>query len=228
MKKVLVLCGLMAAVSTLPAAAATISFDNSTPQSTAALTGIATSGDMMDGMLVTVTSGAGSITTAWADGAAGCGSAAGSLGGFNWSLAECGDTFVFPWTFTADAGAGITSFFVDAGIGGTVFDMTEPFVGTAGSAQGLTFTTASTLAINVTFSGPVGVGGAPPVGDLYRYMQVSFGSPFAGSLSFSQDADNLVFRDITPTTPVPEPASMLMLGGGLAAAAIRRRRARRA
>jgi hypothetical protein len=224
MKKQLFVFGLAAMLSASGAEAATIVFDNTNPQNTTALTGFATSGDEMDGMALLVTYALGGDDAAtWVDNGPGCGVAVGS----NWSLEQCGDTFSSDWTLTAGAGAGIASLFIDAGVGGTVFDMTSPDPGTTGSASGLTFATSSTLGITVTFSGPVGVAGNPPVGDLYRYMLITFASPFEGELVFGQDADNLLIRgDITPSE-VPEPASMLLLGGGLAAAAARRRRARR-
>src|SRR5688500_6210612 len=172
MKKLFALCVLLVTVSTVPAdAAVIIVFDDSSPQTTTGLTGSATSGDMMDGMTVTAGfSAGGTDVQTWADSAiVGCGSATGA----GWSLSQCADTFAGPWTLSSTAG--LTSLFIDAGTGDAVFDTTFGVAfGTDGSFLGRDFTTVSTVDITATYSGPVGVGSDPPVGDLYRFLRLDF------------------------------------------------------
>ena len=64
----------------------------------------------------------------------------------------------------------------------------------------------------------------PPVGDLYRYLTIDFGTNyFVGSTT---TAKTLTFRaDTDKMTPVPEPATLLLFATGLAGlAAVGRRR----
>lgn len=222
MKRLVVLMGVLFALTARPANAAVIyAYDNSTPYSTTSLTGFSTSGDGMSGMLVTATIGAGADGATWATTSAGCGGATGS----GWSVTECGDTFTSSWTLASNVL--ITSLFIDAGAGNTVFDIDGTTTGTAGSGLGNAFSTSYTGNITATYSGPVGLTGDAPVGDLYRFLRLDFtGGAFSGQLSFLQDTDNL--GRLGDITPAPEPASMLLLGTGVLAAALRRRFSRNA
>src|SRR5690606_825577 len=110
----------------------------------------------------------------------------------------------------------------DAGAGDTVFDALSGVAGSPGSAQGWPFAILGTNLwdVTATYSGPVGIGGAAPVGDLYRYLRLDFAQPFSGTLSFENDTDNL--RIGGDLTPVPEPATLVLFGMGLAGAGLRR------
>jgi len=200
------------------AASVTIVKDAGTLQNTTALTGFATTGAMMDGMSLGITYGNGSTTTAfWADTVPADSGAASWAGG---SLSLTGDSYTNSWDLLAsgDFGGGISSILIDAGVGNSVFDTTfGDDWGTDGSAQGKDFAVVSNSAdydITATYIDAVGVGGAPAVGDLFRYLLIDFGqTAYAGTLSFMQDTDNLEFAgDINP---VPVPAAAWLFGSAL-------------
>jgi hypothetical protein len=225
MTRVTIFCIAMIAGSALRSNAdpVTLIVNSSTPYTTTALTGFATFGDQLAGMMVTATRPGGVNDTAmWAALSSGCG----SVSGTGWSVAQCGDTFETEWTL--DSTVPIASLFFDAGVGNAVFDLsTGDFAVTEGSARGLTFTTTFPTPITATYSGPVALGGSSPAGDLFRFLQLDFtSSPFQGTLTFMQDADSLrLTGDLSPA-PVPEPASVVFLTSGLAGLALRLRRKR--
>jgi hypothetical protein len=90
----------------------------------------------------------------------------------------------------------------------------------------------------VTYSGIVGVSGNPPVGDLWRYLNVNFsglttggvpgsiiGTAFIpGTVQFSQDTDSIDIRNGGGLQEVPEPGTYALMGAGLLALAALRRK----
>ena len=158
-----------------------------------------------------------------------------STSGFGWSLSLPGDldTYYDGWTL-ASTSATIKKIVIDAVRGYTVSDtshllgtyvdgynktVTYPIQGTNGSMQGWTFSeTGSSPYPNtytVTYSGAIYLKGEnwadSPVGDLYRYLTIDFGTTSfnAGSkLTFRADTDKM--------TPVPEPTTLLLFATGLA------------
>jgi len=194
-----------------------VNYDNSSTYNTTALTGYATNGAMMDGMAVTANFiGGGSETLYWAD----TGAASGGVSGTGWGLSESGDTFGGYWSLSSSVG--ISSIFIDAGVGNTVFDIDWVGYGTDGSASGWTFQTDDPFDITATYSGQVSVGGAAAVGDLWRYLNLDFTQGFSGGMRFIADTDNLLYAgDINP---VPEPTGLLLLASGLLGLGFLRRR----
>lgn len=189
-----------------------------------------TEGDEMAGMRVTAffTGAIASETAIWAAGAPGSGAAAGT----NWSLSQSFDTYSNAWELLYEGGNGLlTGLRIDgfgdnpAGTVGIVFDRTFGFMdGTENSFLGRDFDLVQIepFDISVVYSGAVGVGGNAPVGDLFRFLEMSF--LFGPNTDTGQvriaglDGDNLrslSFLQDTDEAIVPEPSVLSLLGLGL-------------
>jgi len=184
--------------------------DNSTPQPIQTYGNIYTSGADMDGMIVDVTySDNTHADFTWATTTDPGGGASG--GGF--SLAFAGsDTFFTPWTLS-NTGKAITDVKVDGFPGLTLFDKLIPYSNGTANSPGETFQLKSGgtgYNITATYSGPVGVGGAPPFGpptDVYRWLDIGFSKPFTNSqITFLADTDNI------GSPAVPEASSKISFG----------------
>jgi hypothetical protein len=188
----------------------------------------ATNGATMAGLQVTVAfNGGPDATFVW--GALGANS--GGIVTPLWSLTLTGDSFSAPWVFSflsPNAGQ-LTHLVLNGTPALTVFDRTFDSVeGTPGSALGRDFafdagTCASCNAL-VNYSGQTAIGAAPPVGDIWQVVDVTFlaGTGPRTDFSFVQDSDN----DIRAMVPEPETYALLLAGLGLLSTVARRRRAR--
>jgi hypothetical protein len=187
--------------------AISITTDASLVDNIPALTNFATNGDMMDGLAVTATFSSGfSQTLSWADTSPGAGGVFGSF----WSLTESGDTFNNPWQFVNQSDDPLTNLLLDARPGFLVFDRNwSPYPGTPDSADGQDLIETPLLSGVANYSVQVGIGGEPPVGDLWHVLNISLDQPFSGNWSFLQDTDN----DIRITAP--EPGNIALMGLGL-------------
>lgn len=208
-------CAFLGLSSVGYASSVTINFNNSPSQNTTAINNFATTGADMDGMRFTITYADGSSASAtWTDTVSESGEA---TWGTNSSLSVSGDTFDSTWTLDADDDHGIKNILIDAGAGDTVFDTTlRNFPGTANSSTGKTFSVTSggdSYDITATYSGAVGIGGASPVGDIFRWLLIDFDNAFTGKLTFVQDTDNLMKSD--DINPVPVPAAVWLFASGL-------------
>lgn len=220
----LVVAGCLMALAMPATATVTLATSNANAQTTTALTGYATDGNMMNGMAVTVYfSNSYSETVYWNSG---------NAIGTGWSLSETGDTYGGVWTLSNNttSGQNIQRFFIDAGIGNSMFDVNfdSGAIGagnssgfssyeTPGSARGWSFAlqSGSGLDILATYSGPVGIGSNAPVGDLYRYLDVqltnSGGLASGANMTYITDTDSAqLANDVKPT---PDAASTLGLLG---------------
>ncbi|MBM3523107.1 MAG: hypothetical protein FJX57_09130 [Alphaproteobacteria bacterium] len=217
------------AIGSTTHAAIVYSTDVTTPASIPGLSSFSTEGNEMTGLRVrAVFTGGTDETRVWLP----TGANSGGVTGTGWRLDQIGDTFTQPWLFTMSAGLGqLLRLTLDGSLGLTIFDRTEPSMGTPGSAQGRDFeffggTCASCDAV-VTYRQPTQIGGDAAVGDLWQVVDILFaddGDPTGPreTWQFRQDTDNDIRRD------VPTPATLPLLAGAIGAVFALRHRVTRA
>lgn len=204
------------------------------------LTGFPTAGDEMAGMSVTVYfSAAPAETVTWM--ATGVGSGAANGVDSDWSMVETGDTWNSPWTLTYSGvgakglliGFSLDGFAAGAGNAGVIFDRTYDYQeGTPGSANGKDLQVVNPVFFDVLahYRGAVGIAGADPVGDEFRWLNVLFFTQPDDEHSRPQvsglggNVTEFVFVQDSNRAVAPEPASAaLTLASGVLLLGLRRR-----
>jgi hypothetical protein len=182
--------------------------DPSVTVTTPAIIGSATTGALMNGMLISATfANSFSQTLAWAA----TGLDSGGVTGTDWGLSVAGDTFSANWTFVNTIGSNLVQLTLNGAPGQTMFD-TVFGADTPGSFSATTFVENPTAAGVATFSRRVALLGNAPAGDLWDVLSVSFtGGGVAGGFTFQQDTDN----GVTLTAAIPEPSTYALMLAGL-------------
>lgn len=198
-----------------------VNYDPGTPQISGAASPdtVSTYGDMMAGMRVIASFADGTNESlVWGK----TGFRAGGVFGSGWSLTQSGYVAEDPWVLTNLGGLSITSLLLDAGPGNITFDTDfNGRSGTPGSNPGGSFEPVgdhSMVDIVATYRDQVGVGTNPPIGDLFRHLDITFegaGLVPGSTLRFNADVDNFKIVSSEPGAVVPEPGSWALMASGL-------------
>ena len=126
-------------------------------------------------------------------------------------LGLSGNSATVAWIFNGLYADPVLSIMLDGTAAGIMFDRSLPSPGTPGTGAGndaiATGIPATFMGIPATYSNPVGVAGAPPVGDLYSQLRFDLQGPAQYSrLSFTQ----------ATVLATPEPAAFVVTLLGLA------------
>jgi hypothetical protein len=193
---------------------------------TAGLTGYATGGDMMDGMVVTVGFAGGSTSSdIWADTGVGAGAATGT----GWSLSLNGNSNTTAFSLVNSGTLDIVKLIIDARPGMTVFDIIQTPEDSPGSSGGGNIGATGIytsyvygpagMSVTGTYRNRVAVGGTF-YGDLYAVLDIAMVGATGGgglasgqTLQFYSDTDNAT----TTITAAPEPSTLALLGMALGA-----------
>jgi hypothetical protein len=119
------------------------------------------------------------------------------------------------WMFNGLYADPVLSIMLDGTAAGILFDRALPSPGTPGTGTG---NDAIALGIQATYSNPVGVAGAAPVGDLYSQLRFDFGPSGAQTLPFSFTQSTVL------ATPEPATSVLTLLGLALVANSLHRTR----
>ncbi len=219
--------------------AQTNTYSNGVEYITPELTGFATTGALMEDMLVTWTfAGGGTSFASWGD--LGGGVWGVSVDGFEITLGEDDDTYTSVWSLANNTNNRLSSVRFNGAPGRTLFDCgwtgTEcttlgDEIGTEGSALGFSLFTSGDYAGSVSgfYTNRVRLAGESAVGDLFEQLTIQFDDILGaqGTYQWFADTDNSGL-DQPPPRVVPEPSTgLLTVAGVISLLLLSRGRARR-
>ncbi|MGY9056027.1 MAG: hypothetical protein ACKVGZ_10570, partial [Alphaproteobacteria bacterium] len=133
---------------------------------------------------------------------------------------QASNTYFSDWVLNVASRSSLTKLVIDAGVGGTLFDIVRSPAETPISLGGRAFEDRSNLTgvIDVRYTTPVAIAGQAPLGDLFGVMTVNFmgvtggGIDSSNSFLFNSDTDSIGVSSALVAAPIPGALPLILSG----------------